>query len=235
MSKKFYLPGGDTERVRWLNNFSAKLPGYSDTLGITDEELDSVKKDAAVFAYVVQLVEASKREKQERTAYKNLLRNGPEGVQLNRIVAPGQPAPAPEPVPPGIFVRTGRLVNRIKNHPSYNESIGQDLGIIGAETVEDDIALQPSLKISLKAGYPVISWKKGASDGIQLYVDRMDGKGFVFLATDMRSPYVDKARLPDGVESARWEYKAIYIQDDESIGKFSDVASVTVGAVPKVE
>ncbi|MBI2721064.1 MAG: hypothetical protein HYX39_02700 [Bacteroidetes bacterium] len=45
---KPYLPNADNDRVTWMNNFNAKLPGYATALGITAAEIASVKKDTAM-------------------------------------------------------------------------------------------------------------------------------------------------------------------------------------------
>ncbi|WP_028978597.1 hypothetical protein [Sporocytophaga myxococcoides] len=57
-------------------------------------------------------------------------------------------------------------------------------------------------KISLGGGLdahrPIIKWKKGPADSIDIYVDRKDGKGFVFLVNDSTRDYVDNHPLPTG-------------------------------------
>jgi len=69
---------------------------------------------------------------------------------------------------------------------------------------------------------------RAVTEGIDIYVDRQDGAGFVFLATDTKPNYLDTVVLPEGVESAVYEYKAIYRIDDEQVGQFSDPIRVTV-------
>jgi hypothetical protein len=136
----------------------------------------------------------------------------------------GAPPPA---VPPGIFPRNSALALRIKKHPAYTEAMGQDLGIIGAEQTVDYTSLKPVLQITLQAGHPVLGWRKQGMDSLELWVDRGDGKGFVFLAIDTVPGYTDTAALAAGA-SAVWKYKGIYRESDEQVGQWSDVVSTPV-------
>ncbi|MEK6614620.1 MAG: hypothetical protein AABZ32_00685 [Bacteroidota bacterium] len=74
-----YIPPTDSAKVIWLNNFSAKIGGYASLFGISPEEITSVEQDAAAFSYWVGQVQLFITEKEERVAYKNLLRDGPIG------------------------------------------------------------------------------------------------------------------------------------------------------------
>ena len=108
-------------------------------------------------------------------------------------------------------------------HTAYTDAIGRDLGIIGAEIDFDIETLKPEIRVVFDAGKPVIKWKKGPhADGLNIYVDREDGKGFVLLATDMRPDYIDETPLPEGATSVRWTYKAVYVINDKETGQFSD-------------
>ena len=84
------------------------------------------------------------------------------------------------------------------------------------------------LKIRIVAGKPEIIWKKGNADSIDLYVDRNDGKSFVYLANDANPNYTDNTQLSDGSNMSEWKYKGIYRIKDEQVGDFSDVISIVV-------
>ena len=53
----------------------------------------------------------------------------------------------------------------------------------------------------------IINWVKQAMDALELWVDRGDGKGFVFLAIDSIPDYTDTAAMPPAGQSALWKYK----------------------------
>jgi hypothetical protein len=69
--------------------------------------------------------------------------------------------------------------------------------------------------------------KLALADGPEIQVDRGTGV-FAYLATDTMPDYLDTAALPAAVASAVWKYKAIYRFNDEQVGQWSDVASISV-------
>lgn len=131
-------------------------------------------------------------------------------------------------MPAGIFIRLRRLVQNIKSNSNYNESIGNDLGVIGAELDRSTLEMKPVLKIIMVAGKPEIIWKKGNADSIDLYVDRNDGKSFDYLTNDAIPNYTDNTQLTEGMNINEWKYKGIFRVKDEQVGEFSDVISVMV-------
>jgi len=222
MAKNYYLPTEDTLRCTWFSNFAGKLGTYASDLEISPSDQASVVADCLFFAYVCDARNQFNQFAKDWTAYKNGARSGPTlGVMP---VAPVLAA-APALVEPNIFLRITKLVNRIKNHPAYTDSMGQDLGIIGDEQTVDLNAMKPVLKVTLQAGHPNVGWTKQGMGGIDIYVDRGTGT-FVFLAQDTIPDYLDTAALPSG--SAVWKYKAIYRFNDEQVGQWSDVASISV-------
>ena len=227
MAKKHYLPKSDEGKGVWLNNFSEKLPNHAAALGISADTLTSVQNDAKMFNYMVNLVNAFKNGQGERVGYKDILKFGPEGTVLGPVPVFNN-VPPPANVQSGIFIRIRRLVQNIKSNNSYNESIGSDLGIIGSETDEVIMEMKPVLKVRMAAGKPEIVWKKGKADSIDIYVDRGDGKSFVYLANDSNPNFRDNSEIPAGAEISEWKYKAIYRIRDEQVGQFSDVASAVV-------
>ena len=227
MAKQFYLPLTEEAKVTWLNNLASKLPNHSATLGISTETVTSVQKDAAMFSYMINLVNSFKAGLSERVSYKDIIKNAPEGTAVGPVPVFNHIAP-PTVVPAGIFIRVRRLVKNIKSNPNYNDSIGNDLGIIGAETDEAILEMKPVLKVKLSAGKPEIIWKKGNADSIDLYVDRGDGKSYVYLANDSAPNYTDTAILSNGAKVSEWKYKGIYRIKDEQVGQFSDEISVVV-------
>ncbi|MCX7110112.1 MAG: hypothetical protein NTX45_08280 [Proteobacteria bacterium] len=78
-------------------------------------------------------------------------------------------------------------------------------------------------------GEKKILWTKGKASAIEIWVDRNDGNGFVFLIINTEPNTTDTTPLPAPGTSAVWNYKAIYRLHDEQVGQWSDVVSVTVG------
>jgi hypothetical protein len=180
-----------------------------------------VAADAAFFTYALNLVGHS----QQWTAYKNAARNG-TGASLGSAPAAPSLGVAPTAVAPNIFGRATPLVARIKVAPGYTDSTGQASQIIGADQTVDVNSMKPVITAELDAGQVDIGWTKQGMDGIEIQVDR--GAGFVFLAIDTIPGYTDTAPMPAAGQSALWKYKAIYRQDDDRVGQWSDVVSIPV-------
>ena len=72
-----------------------------------------------------------------------------------------------------------------------------------------------------------MGWTKQGMDSLEIWVDRGNG-AFVFLTIDTVPDYLDTFALPAPGTSALWKYKAIYRFNDEQVGQWSDVASISV-------
>jgi hypothetical protein len=225
-----YIPNSDSERVTWMNNFNNKLPSYATPLGLTAAEISGVADDTAMFAYVVNLSNIYKQTSRNMIAFKNQLKHKQDDAgQLGAI--PGLPtivAP-PTAVAEGVFDRISRLVARIKNSENYTESMGRDLDIIAPVPVMNTAAMQPSLKVSLDAGRPLVKWVKGASDALDLFVNRNDGAGFVLLGRFITPEYIDTVTLNSTASMMQWDYRGMYVMGNNQIG----ISSAVVGVVVK--
>lgn len=227
MAKTHYVPASDEGKMTWLNNFASKISVHAPVLGISQQLVTSVQNDMQMFTYMVNVTNSFKAGLSEIVGYKDILKNGNENMPLNPVPVFNN-TPPPTLVPAGIFRRVSKLIMTIKGNPNYNESIGEDLGIIGTEQSRDTMEMKPVLKIRTEAGKPRIIWKKGDADSLDIYVDRGDNKGFVYLANDFSPDYTDNTPLSGESRTAEWRYKAIYRLKDEQVGSFSDEVSVTV-------
>lgn len=169
---------------------------------------------------------------QQWTGWKNLERDGGTPPASGAPVMPVLPT-AVTAVAPGIEVRFRALVQLIKANPNYNESMGQALGIEGAQQTGPDLTtLQPVISAVISGNHVIVKWGWGGNsaylDICELQVDRADGKGFVLLAFDTTPAYTDTQPFP--AAPATWTYRAIYRVGDNQVGVWSQTASVTVPA-----
>jgi hypothetical protein len=243
MAKSFYLPSNDNNKRAWLNNFSTQLSSLGAGLGVTATEITEVQKDVLAVNYVLENLEIFKTESQERTRYKDLLFEGEIGSPLGDL--PGLPTlpVAPSSVPAGVFKRISKLVQRIKNHANYNEALGKNLGIIGAEKVidYDNLKVNVSLKYSNSDGV-ALDFVKGKMDGVVIYsgtiVQETAPEGVtpgteleppVMIWTELSratiSPFID-TRLNAGNLPETRNYKMRYMKKDQPVGKDSDTITV---------
>jgi len=59
-----------------------------------------------------------------------------------------------------------------------------------------------------------------------LYIETDKGSGWQFLAIDTVPHYIDTAPI---TAPATWLYRAMYLVNDERVGVWSDIKSITVG------
>lgn len=223
-----FIPSTDTDRMVWLNNFAIKIPGYASILNITANEVASIQKDAAAFAYIINMQESFKQTLQQINAYKSLMKHAVDQQHIGSMPVVPVLASPPAVVPEGIFDRISKLAQRIKASVNYNTHIGADLGIISSNPKTDTSTLQPTLNIYMDAGFPHLKWKKGITKAIDIYVDRNDGTGFNFMGRYLRNEFIDKTSISNNSTLMEWHYKGVYVIADKQIGLFSQVSSITV-------
>ena len=223
---KNYIPGAEAVLLVWLLNFVTKIGGYASTLGLTPAEVTSVTNDYTYFKFVENMLTSYKTMVQNIVAYKNLLMYLTSGQVLGGIPVMPDLGTVPPAVPSGFMNRLFQLVQKIKASPNYTTAIGEDLGIIAPNSPVDIDTLQPLLKVTKDAGKPRIKSKKGVAEGMDLYVDRNDGKGFVFLIRLLKLNYVDTFVLP--LVITEWNYKGMYVINNSNVGLMSAVVAVDV-------
>lgn len=222
-----YFPLKDSGKVIWLQNFTPKISGYATALDIPASTISQLQVDTEAFLLTIQYTESVRNFSEALTAFRNQLRDGKQS--LGSL----PPAPAAPTLPSGarndIFGRIRKLVQTIKSHPNYSESIGDSLRIIAPKAAESSHEWKPLLQVAFQAGTPIIKWKKGKSQGIKLWVDR--GDGFKLEAINTIPDYTDRHPLPPVGQSAIWKYQAVYLLKDQEVGQLSTVLEVTVTGI----
>jgi hypothetical protein len=195
--------------------FTSKIDNYTVTLGLLTADVDQVKLDFAWFGYSFGGMKLFRDYSQALTAFKSQLRHGFNGQPLPAF--PSIPALDAAPTP-AITVgdaqaRFERLVQQIVKSKNYSKTIGEDLGIEAPETPFNPADGKPELKPTYSTGgHPELKWKKGKFQGIEIWIDRGDGKGWLYLDKDMHPDFTDKiSTLPAAGASTIWKYKAIYL------------------------
>ena len=109
--------------------------------------LDTVQSAAQSFAHAI-------------TAHVKLMEDGPGGslVDIPAFALPTDP-PAPDNVLPGALKRLFAFITNLKTRDGYDDPIGQDLGIIGAQVVPDPNAVPPA-SADARSGEVVLTFKK---------------------------------------------------------------------------
>lgn len=228
MAHAKYIPTSDSQKAVWLNNFTIKLNIYASTLNISSSELTSLQNDTIVFKYIVNLMEQYYQTYLNLAGYKNMLKFAEGQQHLGAIPTLPTLSNAPPIVPEGIFDRVSKLAKRIKASTNYTDNMGVDLGIIASTETFDVSTMQPDIKIKLDVGKPHLKWVKGFAEAIDLYSDKNDGQGFVYIGRLLRNDYLDKSEFAPNKIYDEWHYKGIYVIADKQVGLYSKVSSVDV-------
>ncbi len=233
MRKKPYLPRTEANRIIWLNNFADKIDRYAATFGISSDEVTLIKKMAVLYAYIIQLIASSKAFTKSLTRFKNTLSIAPHGTTLGPIPV-STPDTAPELTPAGIFTYISGIVQRIKsNTVKYSPTIGNDLGIIGEETVfaaDDYVANGTAVS---KVTYVAIEFDKKNVDGMVIYslpLGSSDVSLMEKIGTANYSPFHDTRPLMEPGKPENRYYQTHAIIHDAEIGHPSEPFSVVYTA-----
>lgn len=169
---------------------------------------------------------------QESTTAKNRLRDGDSLDPVTPVVVafPTAPGGVPVAVTPGVVNRFRAFANWTKNLPGYTDVIGEALKLVGEQAPLADLStVKPTLPLKISGGRVEIDWIWGGLrrqvDAIEIHVDRGDGV-WQLLTIDSRPGYVDTEPFAG---PAKWKYKAIWREDDQRVGLWSDVAEIRVG------
>lgn len=181
-----------------------------------------------MYAYVVQIVDAARSYSQAMSSLRKQLRSSPQQTAMPALPAMPAVGAPPAAVNSGIFNRIAILVARIKQHAAYTSTMGSDMGIIAPANNINIATMAPDLSIRLESGFPLLRWKKGDSDGVNIYVDRHDNAGFVFLRRTVRTSYLDSEPLAPNTFTATWDYKVRYLIEDDEVGLFSSTISINI-------
>lgn len=225
MPNQDYIPTDDEGKAALFERFRDTIPTYATALGLSAGEVADQAEDAIWFRYILNHAIAMRDSGSQWISYKNALLSSTGGAV--QPITPALPVPTPNSVEFGILTRFRELVRRLKTSPNYLEATGEALGIIGPDSVEPDPAtLTPEISLRSSGGQVEVLWNKGGQEGVEIQKDSGNGQ-WAFLALDTRPNYIDTTPMP--ATSAKWKYRAIYSNDAQRTGQWSNVAEITVG------
>lgn len=227
MANSDYIPKDDEGKAALFERVAATLDTYASGLGISGTEVSDQSDDALWFRYILTNARIVRASAEQWTSFKNELLNDPGDGTIPPTPVTTPPAtPAPAAVAPGILPRFRELARRIKASAGYTDSIGEALGIVAPEhTPHDTSTLAPPISLRLSGDRVEVLWKKAGMEAIEIQKDT--GGGWQFLAVDTRPDYIDTTPFP--AAAAKWKYRAIYTQDSQKTGQWSNIAEITVG------
>ena len=235
MKRANYYPLSIPAQIIWLTNFANRIPGLAATLGLTPAQATAAVADCVWLIYVLQeWLQAAHKfgHGATRAADEAQYGDGSALMVLPVFTPPDLPSNA-VPVNTGALYRIFALVQTIKNSGKCSDTNAGLLGIVGAEQPgPDPTTLQPAIALVIVNGQVLVKWNWGGYSGFlsscEIWVDRGDGKGFVFLTIDTTPGYTDTQAFPAAL--TKWSYKAIYRVDEQQFGLWSQPVSITVPA-----
>lgn len=210
-----------------VDNFLTKAPNYP-ALGLLATKLTDLRKDWTFARWLLQAINSVSTYSVGLVDFKNILRNG--GNLGTMPIIPVLPA-TPPITSGGMEKRFRDLIQDAMRSAAMTEAIAKDLGILAPEAITTANALdaKPTFKLIYSSGgHPMIVWKKGAFEGVEIQKS-VDGINFNKLDRDYKPDFTDKTDLPAPTTAEVWYYRLIYlINETEPIGQWSDVQSISV-------
>lgn len=195
MPKTYYIPTSDHDFLVWCDHFVSNL---SAEMGVSEADLNALKAINDAFRTKTAAANDAAALAKQAVSDKNACRRQAE-----------------------ILIRAE--VRRIKARADYVQSLGQQLGIEGAELKNDMETAMPSLSVVDKTGGKVVvSFNKYHSDGINLYCQRENDNDWMLLGRATQSPYVDQRPLLQAGKPELRRYSAVFMQHDQEVGNFSN-------------
>ncbi|TLD70201.1 hypothetical protein FEM03_13505 [Phragmitibacter flavus] len=225
------VPQADTQLLPWLQNFTLKLTTHAGVLGFDTGAVTKAQEDCQALIYLINTyIPLLKNGLEEAYGYKDMIKNG-SGSTLSALPSATAIPAAPTMPLPGALPRLRKLVQTIKNHPSYTTAIGQDLNIIvtGDSAVSIASIEAPTLVLQKSTvGSVTWRWNKDGWTGILVQSRKPGEVAWTQLGQDLFSPYVDTRPLttPD-IPEVR-EYRACYLDKEQPTQQWSDVLIITV-------
>jgi len=185
-------------------NFLSKLDSHTAILGLDPEEVTKTK----------EIILGHRTSYSSMYLKKQLSLSANEEQRIKRINA---------------IRELRRIAKKIKASKQYDKAIGDDLGIIGPETlamIPGD--MKPVLSASYNGQEVVIKYRKNRADGIKLFLRRVGETDYKQIATETSAKFIDRSLKIEADKPEQREYYAIYISDYVEVGHQSDIIKVVV-------
>lgn len=196
-----FLPTDEPAQNISIKNLSKRLAVVGPTFGVSAAEIASVAAQSAAFDFVLNSIESVRNDLAKLVAYKNTLMFGAIGETIGAFPVPVVLPAAPAAAVAGFGETLTNLGVRIRASQGYTEATGQDLGIVPVKTnaATKSIAMvqnKPNLKVTVVGGRATLTWTKGTMSGVNIYVNKGDGRCFVLLYGSTKSKYRDMSPFP---------------------------------------
>ncbi len=228
MAKRFWWPGAMPDQLVLIQNFNGKIASYATVLSLSTAQVTAAQELCAAFVDAYNIAEQCKTTMQSMTKWREMIMYGtPTGT-----LAPAAPV---FPVAPtkthtrGVVDQFFQLRDQIVASPGYTVSIGEDLGIVGAEVPPrppQDVT--PALKAVPAAGYWVNL--RGSMQGMDALRVEYAPKGGAFktVAFLTNTPGGFQITPLAAGQPETGHIRAVFIKKDAEFGNYSADYPVTL-------
>ena len=221
------FPQNEAEVNLLFQTMKTQLPLVNGQLGLASTDVDLFIKQADNYQYRLNAAQELSDQKEAFTAFK-------------RSIFEGDPL-APPPVPPvfptisgpqpflnGLEATAKAIIKRIKSSPGYNETIGEQLGLVDTGPASfNPNDLTAALKITSKPGSIVeIAFSKQGQDAMRVEFQRKGETAWQLAGIYLSSPGTHAAPSvpPDEPESR--SYRGVLLKKNDPIGNLSPIYTV---------
>ena len=229
MPRKFWWPGTMPERLVLVQNFSVKIALWATPLGLTPAQVTAAQDLCDAFVGAFNVTEQCRTTMQAMTQWRDEIFTG-EPVGDAAPAAPVFPTVGIVTYTLGVVTQLFDLRDRIVASPGYTQAIGEDLGIVGAETSRPaPSSITPDLRTETSTGYWVnLSGSMQGMDALKVEYSRDGGVNFTTVAFLTNTPGGFQITPQNPNQPEKGFIRAVYVRRNEEVGNYSPNYPVTV-------
>lgn len=229
MANQPFFPKREGDQSLWFTNIQTKIGSHAAALEITDARKAKIQLVLAWLIWAWQIyLPARRADAPAATAWRQQLAYGTSDATTD--ASPPTPAALTPPTGLPFFGMLSWLFSEIarwKKAEGYTDTIGTDLGIVGAvaPTHTDPPALAAGDVAQNSVELDATFYEHA---GVYIESQRQGEPGFVFLAVETSSPYVDTRPVKTAGQAEWRDYRACWWDNDTASMNFGPVLRVLV-------
>jgi|GEM_PF-1151587 len=235
----YYFPPTPSEYPGWTGNFYTVLFDNKTLLGISDDDLNRVKRFRNGLAYYGDCINDYDPFVSKCVSNRNIMIYGdaanPELALTEYTLVPTGPVVPTEQVPPNEHAWMVVFVGRLRKNPNMNATLSKSLGIDARPVSKYENDVQLVLKGKVVNGQAELNCPLKNFKGYEVWRRDAPGGDFSKVGVSIARYYTDTSELPDGVNSAQRTYIVRMITTDNvPVGLPSNEVTLVVfrAAVP---
>jgi len=230
MANQPYYPTSEGNQITWFTNIQSKITGYATELDISATRQTKINLCLTWLIWCWQTFLPARRH------------DGPVATRWRDSLATGIPDPAISAAPPAPATLTppagtaffGMLswlfgeIARWKKAEGYTDTIGHDLGVIGAANTQPDPNAIPEVRGEVCDAEVLLHFQKEGHEGVWIEGQVGDETVWSFLAIDTTNPYNDTRPLKVAGQPEKRRYRLCF-WDGLPTNQWSNIIEVTFG------